>query len=112
MIALAVTSAQRTPALNVPTVGETVKGYEATAWFGIGMPKGTPREIINKLNAEVNKALADPAIQKRLAELGGVPISVPDLRRKPFDGTTFWESLPLPETDPKTQRYSAQNGGS
>ena len=72
--ALAVTSAQRTPALNVPTVGETVKGYEATAWFGIGMPKGTPREAIDRVNAEVNRALADPKMRERLAELGGVPI--------------------------------------
>lgn len=72
--ALAVTSAQRTPALDVPTVGDTVKGYEATAWFGIGMPKGTPKEIVAKVNAEVNRALADPKMRERLAELGGVPI--------------------------------------
>jgi tripartite-type tricarboxylate transporter receptor subunit TctC len=72
--ALAVTSPQRSPALNVPTVGETVKGYEATAWFGIGMPKGAPREAIEKVNAEVNRALADPKMRERLAELGGVPI--------------------------------------
>ncbi|HET7731315.1 MAG TPA: tripartite tricarboxylate transporter substrate binding protein, partial [Usitatibacter sp.] len=73
--ALAVTSAQREPSLpDVPTVAETVRGYEATAWFGIGMPKGTPRDVIEKVNAEVNRALADPAMQKRLAELGGKPI--------------------------------------
>ena len=72
--ALAVTSPQRTPALDVPTVGETVKGYEATAWFGIGMPKGSPREAIEKVNAEVNHALADPKMRERLAELGGIPI--------------------------------------
>jgi tripartite-type tricarboxylate transporter receptor subunit TctC len=73
--ALAVTSAQRSPALpDAPTVAETVPGYEATAWFGIGMPKGTPKAIVDKLNAEVNRALADPAMQKLLAELGGVPI--------------------------------------
>ena len=54
-------------------------GYEATAWFGIGMPKGTPREIIDKVNAEVNRALADPKMRDRLAELGGKPIPV---RRK------------------------------
>jgi tripartite-type tricarboxylate transporter receptor subunit TctC len=74
--ALAVTSAQREPSMpELPTVGETVPGYEATAWFGIGMPKGTPREIIDKVNAEVNRALADPAMRARLAELGGKPIS-------------------------------------
>jgi len=74
--ALAVTSAQREPSMpHLPTVGDTVPGYEATAWFGIGMPKGTPRDIIDKLNAEVNRALADPKMRERLAELGGKPIS-------------------------------------
>ena len=74
--ALGVTSAKREPSLpDVPTVGETVPGYEATAWFGIGMPKGTPREAIEKLNAEVNRALADPKMRERLAELGGTPIA-------------------------------------
>jgi tripartite-type tricarboxylate transporter receptor subunit TctC len=74
--ALAVTSAKREPSMpELPTVGETVPGYEATAWFGIGMPKGTPREIIEKLNAEVNRALADPKMRERLAELGGSPIA-------------------------------------
>jgi tripartite-type tricarboxylate transporter receptor subunit TctC len=73
--ALAVTSAQAEPSLpNIPTVGDTVPGYEATAWFGIGMPKGTPKEIIEKVNAEVNRALADPKMRERLAELGGKPI--------------------------------------
>jgi tripartite-type tricarboxylate transporter receptor subunit TctC len=74
--ALAVTSAEREPSLpGVPTVAETVPGYEATAWFGIGMPRGTPAEIIDKVNAEVNRALADPKMQARLAELGGKPIT-------------------------------------
>ena len=74
--ALAVTSAEREPSFpDLPTVGDTVRGYEATAWFGIGMPKGTPREIIDKVNAEVNRALADPKMRARLAELGGKPIT-------------------------------------
>ena len=73
--ALAVTSAEREPSLpGIPTVAETVPGYEATAWFGIGMPRGTPREIIDKVNAEVNRALADAKMLERLAELGGKPI--------------------------------------
>jgi tripartite-type tricarboxylate transporter receptor subunit TctC len=73
--ALAVTSAEREPSLpGVPTVAETVPGYEATAWFGIGMPKGTPRDVIEKVNAEVNRALSDPKMLERLAELGGKPI--------------------------------------
>ena len=70
--ALAVTTAKRSPALpDVPTVAETVPGYEASAWFGMGAPKGTPPEIINKLNKAINAALADPNIQARLADLGG-----------------------------------------
>ncbi len=73
--ALAVTSQEREPSMShLPTVAETVPGYEATAWFGVGMPKGTPREIIDKVNAEVNRALADPKMRERLAELGGKPI--------------------------------------
>ena len=73
--ALAVTSEGREPSMpQLPAVGETVPGYEATAWFGIGMPKGTPRDIIDKVNAEVNRALADPKMRDRLAELGGKPI--------------------------------------
>jgi tripartite-type tricarboxylate transporter receptor subunit TctC len=70
---LAVTTDVRSAELpDVPTVGETVKGYEASAWFGIGAPKGTPRAIIDKLNAEVNAVLAEPAIKAKLAEMGGI----------------------------------------
>jgi tripartite-type tricarboxylate transporter receptor subunit TctC len=70
---LAVTTEQRAKALpDVPTVGDTVKGYEASAWFGIGVPKGTPRAIIDKLNAEVNAILAEPAIRTKLEEMGGM----------------------------------------
>ena len=73
---LGVTSEQREPSLpQVPTVGETVPGYEATAWFGIGMPKNTPRDVIDKVNAEINRALADPKMRERLAELGGKAIA-------------------------------------
>jgi len=73
--ALGMTSDRRDPGFpDVPTVGETVKGYEATAWFGLGMPKGSPREAIERVNAEVNRALADPEFQKKMAALGGTPI--------------------------------------
>ena len=73
--ALAVTSEAAEPSMpELPTVGATVKGYEATAWFGIGMPKGTPPDVINKVNAAVNATLAEPAMRARLADLGGVPI--------------------------------------
>jgi tripartite-type tricarboxylate transporter receptor subunit TctC len=71
--ALAVTTATRSPELpDVPTVGETVKDYEASAWFGMGAPKNTPKEIIAKLNAEINAILAEPEMKKRIGELGGV----------------------------------------
>ena len=73
--ALAVTTTTKTPALDVPTVAETVPGYEASAWFGLGMPKGTPKAIIDKVNAEVNRALADPKFREKLADLGGSPIA-------------------------------------
>jgi len=73
--ALAVTTATRDKALpDVPTVGETVPGYEASAFFGMAVPAGTPRAIIDKLNKTVNEALADPGIQTKFAELGGTLI--------------------------------------
>jgi tripartite-type tricarboxylate transporter receptor subunit TctC len=73
--ALAVTTATRSPELpDVPTVGETVPGYEASALFGMGAPKKTPPEIIAKLNREINAVLADPEVRKRLVELGGEPL--------------------------------------
>jgi tripartite-type tricarboxylate transporter receptor subunit TctC len=69
---LAVTTATRVDALpGVPTVAETVPGYEASAWFGLGAPKGTPAEIVDKLNAAVNAGLADSKLKARLADLGG-----------------------------------------
>ncbi|MFY9878183.1 MAG: tripartite tricarboxylate transporter substrate binding protein [Pseudolabrys sp.] len=75
--ALAVTSATSQAALpDVPTVGEFVPGYEGTAWFGIGAPKNTPKEIVDKLNQEINTGLADPKLKARLEELGGVPMSM------------------------------------
>ena len=56
----------------MPTVAETVPGYEASAWFGMGAPKGTPPEVIAVLNKTINEALADPNIKARLAEMGGM----------------------------------------
>jgi tripartite-type tricarboxylate transporter receptor subunit TctC len=73
--ALAVTTAVRSPQLpDVPTVAETIPGYEASALFGMGAPIKTPAEIIEKLNREVNAVLAEPEIKKRLTELGGEPL--------------------------------------
>jgi tripartite-type tricarboxylate transporter receptor subunit TctC len=65
----------RSPALpDVPTVAETVKGYEASAWFGMGAPKGTPPEVIAVLNKAINEMLKDPKMLAKLADLGGVPM--------------------------------------
>jgi tripartite-type tricarboxylate transporter receptor subunit TctC len=73
---LAVTDATRLDALpDVPAVGEFVPGYEAISWYGVGAPKGTPVEIIEKLNNEINAALADAKVKARLADLGGTPSS-------------------------------------
>jgi tripartite-type tricarboxylate transporter receptor subunit TctC len=70
--ALAVTAATRAEVLpNIPTVGEFVPGYEASTWFGVGAPKGTPAGIIDKLNNEINAGLADPKTRERLADEGG-----------------------------------------
>jgi len=74
--ALAVTTSVRSPELpDVPTVGETVTGYEASAFFGIGAPKDTPKDIIALVNKHVNEGLKDPAILKKLADLGGIPLA-------------------------------------
>jgi tripartite-type tricarboxylate transporter receptor subunit TctC len=73
--ALAVTIERRLDALpDIPTVGEFVPGYEASQWYGIGAPKNTPAEIVDRLNKEINAALADPKIKARLADLGGTPL--------------------------------------
>ncbi|GLS72339.1 tripartite tricarboxylate transporter substrate binding protein [Methylobacterium tardum] len=75
--ALAVTTAERSPALpDVPTVSETVPGYEASAWFGIGAPRKTPPALIARLNKEINDILADPVMEKKLTDLGGTPLRV------------------------------------
>jgi tripartite-type tricarboxylate transporter receptor subunit TctC len=73
--ALAVTSATPLEALpGIPTVGEYVPGYEGNAWFGVGAPKNTSAEIIDKLNKEINAGLADPSLRARFADMGGVPM--------------------------------------
>lgn len=74
--ALGVTTEQPSPALpGVPTVAATVPGYEASAWFGMGAPKGTPKEVIAVLNREINAALKDEKMLAKLADLGGTPIA-------------------------------------
>jgi tripartite-type tricarboxylate transporter receptor subunit TctC len=94
--ALAVTTAVRSEALpNVPTVAETVPGYEASAFFGMSAPKATPPEIIERLNREINAGLADPRIKARLAELGGMLIggTPADFGKIVAEETAKWEKV-------------------
>jgi tripartite-type tricarboxylate transporter receptor subunit TctC len=94
--ALAVTTTTRSEALpEVPTVAETVPGYEASAFFGMAVPNGTPPEIVDKLNKEVNAALADPNIKARLADLGGIliPGSPSDFGKVVGDETEKWAKV-------------------
>jgi len=94
--ALAVTTSAPSKALpGVPTVAETVPGYEASAWFGMAVPKGTPRPIIDKLNRQINQALADPGIQAKLADLGGILIagSPEDFGKVIADETAKWAKV-------------------
>jgi tripartite-type tricarboxylate transporter receptor subunit TctC len=73
--ALAVTSAARSEALpEVPTVDDLFPGYEASQWYGVGAPKNTPAEIVNRLNREINAALDDPKMRSRMIDLGGTPL--------------------------------------
>ena len=94
--ALAVTTATRSDALpEVPTVAETVPGYEASAFYGMSAPKGTPPEIIDKLNQEINAGLADPKVKARLAELGGMltPGSPADFGKLVAGETDKWAKV-------------------
>ena len=75
--ALAVTATARLEELpDIPTVGEFVPGYEASAYFGVCAPKGTPGEIVAKLNREINAVVSDPGMKVRLAGLGGIAVTV------------------------------------
>jgi tripartite-type tricarboxylate transporter receptor subunit TctC len=74
--ALAVTIERRLDELpDIPAVAEFVPGYEASGWFGVGAPRDTPVEIIDKLNKEINAGVADPKMKARLADLGGIPLT-------------------------------------
>jgi tripartite-type tricarboxylate transporter receptor subunit TctC len=90
---LAVTTAMRSPLLpDVPTLAESVPGYEASAWYGIGAPRGTPAAVVDRLNREVNAALADPTVKGRLADLGGLmlPGSPADFGKLIAEETEKW----------------------
>jgi tripartite-type tricarboxylate transporter receptor subunit TctC len=94
--ALAVTTANRTPVLpDMPTVGDVLPGYEASAVYGVGAPRNTPTEIVDKLNNEINAGLADPRMQARLADLGGtaLPGSPADFARLIAKETQKWAKV-------------------
>ena len=94
--ALAVTTAARAEMLpELPPVGEFVSGYEASQWYGMGAPKSTPAEIVDKLNREINAGLADPKMKARLADLGGTPLpgSPADFGRFIVDETEKWAKV-------------------
>jgi tripartite-type tricarboxylate transporter receptor subunit TctC len=94
--ALGVTTAQRVDAVpDVPTIGETVPGYEVFVWYGICAPKGTPAEIVEKLNAAVNAVLANPKLKARFHELGGepMPMSPAGFGKLVADETVKWAKV-------------------
>ena len=94
--AMAVTTTEKSPLLpDVPTVAESVPGYEASALFGMGAPKKTPPEIIAKLNADVNAVLADPMVKAKLIDLGGDPLVGPPeaFGKMIADETAKWEKV-------------------
>jgi tripartite-type tricarboxylate transporter receptor subunit TctC len=94
--ALAVTTATRSETLpNIPTVGEFVPGYETSNWFGVGIPKNTPADIVDMLNKEINAGLADPKMKARLADFGGTPlvVSPADFGKLIADETEKWAKV-------------------
>ena len=94
--ALAVTAAMRSDALpDIPTVGEFLPGYEASTWYGVGAPKATPAEIVEKLNKEINAGLADAKIKARLLDLGGdvLALSPTDFGKLIADETEKWAKV-------------------
>jgi tripartite-type tricarboxylate transporter receptor subunit TctC len=94
--ALAVSGATRSEALpEIPTVGEFLPGYDASAWYGVGVPKKTPVEIVEKLNREINAALADPKLKARFADLGAEPMTMTPVEFAKFvaDETEKWAKV-------------------
>jgi len=90
---LAITTTTRSGALpDLPSVGDFVPGYEVNTWFGVGAPRGTPADIVDKLNEEINAALADPQMKARLAELGGTVLAgtPADFEKLIADETEKW----------------------
>jgi tripartite-type tricarboxylate transporter receptor subunit TctC len=93
---LAVTTATRSdPLPDVPALSEFMPGYEASAWYGVGAPRSTPAAVIDRLNREINAALADPAMRARLMDIGGamLPGSPADLRQLIGEETEKWAKV-------------------
>jgi tripartite-type tricarboxylate transporter receptor subunit TctC len=94
--ALAVTSAKRSFVFpEVPTIGETIPGYDVSLYYGVSAPRGTPPDVIATLNTAINAALADPKMQKRIAEFGGTPLSLKpeEFGRLVADETGKWAKV-------------------
>ena len=94
--ALAVTTTARSPALpDIPALAEFIPGYEASAWYGVSAPRNTPQAVVGKLNKEINAGLADPALQARLVDLGGMIVSgsPADFGKLVSDETAKWAKV-------------------
>jgi tripartite-type tricarboxylate transporter receptor subunit TctC len=94
--ALGVTATARLPVLpDTPPISDTVPGYAVTGWLGIGVPRDTPAEIVERLNREVNAALAEPAMQARMADLGSTPLpgSAADFAKLIAEETEKWAKV-------------------
>src|SRR5262249_13859637 len=94
--AVAVTTATRSPAApEIPAVDEFVPGYEASSWHGLSAPRGTPDDIVEKLNSEITAALADSKVSARIADLGGMPMpmSPAEFGRLIVDETEKWAKV-------------------
>jgi tripartite-type tricarboxylate transporter receptor subunit TctC len=94
--ALAVTTTARSPALpDIPALAEFIPGYEASAWYGVSAPRNTPQAVVGKLNKEINAGLADPALQARLVDLGGMIVSgsPADFGKLVGDETAKWAKV-------------------
>ena len=79
---------------DIPPIGDFVPGFAVTGWLGIGAPKGTPAEIVERLNREVNAALADPVVKARMADLGSEPVGlVADFAKLVAEETEKWANV-------------------
>jgi tripartite-type tricarboxylate transporter receptor subunit TctC len=93
---LATTGATRAEALpDMPAVAEVVPGYEASAWYGVGAPRGTPADVVDRIGREINAGLADPRMKARFADLGGIPMPMPpaDMSKLIADEIEKWAKV-------------------